>query len=359
MSRTASLRTAVERHFGWAWAAGIAMAVATVVLSAINELPIKDPDALIPGYIRFPLIILTAIALDVVPRVVWRSRRAPREFGRHWRAVLDERWRLQHWLFAVGGLSAWYLCYTAFRNLKSMVPYVNSAVWDDEFARIDRVLWFDHDPSQVMHDLFGTGIAAHFFSAVYFIWIALVPVSIAIALVFSRRTQAGSWFVTAVAFDWALGALFYLLLPTLGPVYHEGQRQLFTALPETYNTLLANQLWDDRVAMLADRDAGLQTIAAFPSLHVGIMMTICVFLEYVRARRWVRVTSWVFFVLTVIATMYLGWHFFVDVLGGMALGSFTVWAAAMATGNRFGLVPRLADEPEETPAREQQAAVCD
>lgn len=346
MHETQSLRAVVERNFGAAWLTGIAMVVATIVFAAISELPIRDPDAFIPGYIRFPLIVFGAIGLDIVPRVLWRARRAPRTIGTHWREVLRTRWPASHWRYAVGGVTAWYLCYAAFRNLKSMAPFINNKSWDVEFARIDRELWFGNDPAQIMHDLFGTGLAAHFFSTVYFVWIALVPVSIAIALVFTRSTRAGSWYVTAVAFDWGLGALFYILFPSVGPIYNAQQRGQFEQLPETYNTLLADSMWEERVAVLSDRfEAGtLQTIAAFPSLHVGIMVTICLVVTYVGMARWIRVVSWVFLGLTVLATIYLGWHFFIDVLGGAALGSFTVWAAAMVTGNRVGLRPQLMRE---------------
>ncbi|WP_323792560.1 hypothetical protein [Nocardioides sp.] len=70
MHETGSVRSLVERNFGAAWITGIAMVVATIVFAAIGELPVHDPDSLIPGYIRFPAIVLGAIALDVVPRVL-------------------------------------------------------------------------------------------------------------------------------------------------------------------------------------------------------------------------------------------------------------------------------------------------
>lgn len=359
MEETGSVRTLIERNFGAAWITGIAMVVATIVFAAIGELPVRDPDAFIPGYIRFPAIVLGAIALDIVPRVLWRARRAPSTVATHWRDVLRERWPAAHWRYAIGGVTAWYLCYTAFRNLKSMAPFINEKSWDDEFARLDRVLWFGNDPATVMHDLLGTGVAAHFFSTVYFVWIALVPASIAIALVFSRNTRAGSWYVTAVAFDWALGAALYILFPSVGPIYNSEQRGLFADLPETYNTLLADSMWDDRVAVMGDRfEAGtLQTIAAFPSLHVGIMVTICLTVTYIGMARWIQVASWVFLGLTVLATIYLGWHFFIDVIGGAALGSFTVWAAAMVTGNRVGLRPQLQRSGDDEDAPISRATI--
>ena len=66
----------LQRNFGFAWAVGIVMAVAMAVFAAILELPIWDPDSIVPGYIRMPAIVLAAILVDVIPRVLWRSRRS-------------------------------------------------------------------------------------------------------------------------------------------------------------------------------------------------------------------------------------------------------------------------------------------
>lgn len=333
--------------FALAWLAGIGLAVLTVVFSAVEDIPIKDPDSLIPGYIRFPAIVLGAIALDVVPHTFLSAGRPGagwlRRLRTAFRTVLRERWPLSHWKFALNGVIAWYLCYAAFRNVKSMAPFVHENLYDDPLADLDRFLFAGHDPAAVLHAWFGTGLAAHFFSAVYIVWIALVPVSIAIALVWTRHTRAGEWFVTAVAVDWALGALLYVLVPTVGPIYSDSST--FAALPETYVSRLADSMWEDRVDTLATHgESGLQTIAAFASLHVGIMMTICLIVQAVKLARWVRISAWTFFGLTVLATVYLGWHFFVDVIAGAALGAFAVWIAGIATGNRVGLRARLVAE---------------
>ncbi|WP_139978180.1 phosphatase PAP2 family protein [Nocardioides litoris] len=342
-----TLRGVLELNFAWAWVAGGVMALATALIAAIAELPVLDPDAVVagvPAYVRMPAIVLGAIALDIIGVTLWRAWRDREERrGLQWREVTRDRWQRTHLLFALSGVGAWYLTYATFRNLKSYVPFVNHHNWDAEMRKVDEWLWFGHDPAQVMHDLLGTGWAAHFFSGVYVVWIVLVPASIAIALVFVRNRPASSWYVTAVAFDWMLGAAVYFALPSLGPVFTEAQRGQFADLPQTYNTHLVEVLWTDRVAVVSDVfGAGtLQTIAAFPSLHCGIMVTICLVAEYVGLPRWLRTLAWAFLVLTMLSTLYLGWHYFVDVLGGAAIGSFAVWAAAMATGNRVGLRPRL------------------
>lgn len=329
------------RQFWLAWVVGAAMAVAMVVLAVIEDLPVRDPDDdLLPSYIRMPLIVFAAILADILPRVLHRARLrstwAPGALGGLWREVVAERWPASHWWFAINGAIAWYLTYATFRNIKSMAPHVNGADWDDAMADIDRFLFAGHDPAGVLHAWFGTDVMTYLMSAVYILWIALIPTSIAVALVWTRHTSAGAWYVTAVALDWCIGCVLYLLLPTLGPIYADpGQ---FADLPHTYNTTLQEGLWTDRVAVMADPWAAdtLQTIAAFASLHVGIMMTICLVARLVGLPRWIQRTCWIFLALTVVATVYLGWHYVVDVFGGLALGAVAVWLAGLATGNRVG-----------------------
>jgi PAP2 superfamily len=336
-------------------ACALALAVATWVISSIEDLPIRDPDGVVvPAYLQIPAILGFAWLVDVVPRTLWRRRDDPAGLADHFRQVVRERWGRRHTLFALSGLATWYVSYAAFRNLKSYVPFVNGKIWDDTLARMDHALWLGHDPANVLHSIFGTTWMAEVFSAVYVTWIVLVPASIAIALIFTRHPAAGSLYVTAVSLCWGLGALGYFALPTLGPAYTRAGD--FTDLRRTYTTQLIEDLWTDRVKVVptpgidgvnlgGDPHAthAVQTIAAFPSLHVGIMMTICLFLTLIAAARWMRVVAWAYLALTILATIYFGWHFSIDAIGGMVLGALAIWVAAIGTGNHVGWVPRLVD----------------
>lgn len=339
------------------------MAVATVVVAWQWELPLRDPDGVVvPTYVRLPLIVLGALALDVVPRAVLAARRGSEGFGSSLVTVTRERWPREQVVFALTGVVAWYVTYAAFRNLKSYVPFVNDRLWDTELARLDQLLWFGQDPAAVLHDLLGTGWMAHFMSAVYIVWIGIVPVTLAVALVWSRHRSAGAWYVTAVAVDWLLGVATYFMLPTLGPIY--SSPETFDRLPRTDVTTLQEWMLADRVDVLADPFAtqAVQTIAAFASLHVGVMVTICLVAELLRLPRSLRAASWVFLLLTVVSTVYFGWHFFVDALGGAVLGAAGVVIAAWATGNSLRPISyrerALEDQPdagESSAARSRSA----
>lgn len=333
-------------------ACAIALTIATGLVSAIQSLPIRDPDGVVvPAYIQIPAILGVAWLLDVLPRSIGRSYQDWAHFRSHFVAVVRERWNRRHTVFALSGLATWYVCYAAFRNLKSYVPFVNDNIWDDQLEKIDRALWFGNDPANVLHSAFGTTWAAEFLSFIYVSWIVLVPASIAIALIFTRNPAAGSWYVTAISLCWGFGAIGYFLLPTLGPAYSFPSD--FTDLKRTYTTQLVENLATDRALVVPGlapfgsptgdphNTQALQTIAAFPSLHVGIMVTVCLFLTVIAASRAARITAWVYLALTVLSTIYFGWHFSLDAVGGFVLGALAVWIAALGTGNHIRGVPRL------------------
>lgn len=322
-----------RERFGFAIVVALGLTATAVIVAVVYDLPLRDPDSPAgPTYVRLPAILALAFLTDVVPRAVRRARR-PSEFGWAFGAVTRERWPVAHVRFVLLGLGSWYLTYVAFRNLKNYVPFVRADLMDDQLHRIDRVLLLGHDPAVVLHQLLGTGSAAHLMSWVYIAWIALVPVSLASALVWSRNVAAGSWYVTAVAVDWVLGAASYFAVPTVGPVY--ARPHVFSALPSTDTSQLQAAMWQDRLAVLHNpftTDA-VQTIAAFASLHVGIMMTACIIAQMLHLHPLVRWALWIFLVLTVLATIYLGWHYLTDALGGAVLGALGAWVGAVATGN--------------------------
>lgn len=343
--------------FGFAIIVSVALAATACAVAVTYHLPIRDPDGVaVPTYVRLPIILLAAFLTDVVPRAAWRGRSLLR-FPSTLVAVIRERWPWEHTRFALVGLGAWYLTYAAFRNLKSFVPFVNRRLWDSTLDKFDRMVFLGHDPANVLHHVFGVGWAAHFFSTVYVAWIVLVPVTLVIALVWSRDRLGGAWYVTAVAVDWVLGVATYFVVPTLGPVYAEPQD--FTSLPHTYVTTLQDSMIQDRYTVLYDPFGthAVQTIAAFASLHVGIMVTVCLMVELLHMKRWIRWSMWGFLALTELATVYLGWHYFADTLGGAVLGAAGVWVAAIGTGNHVRGRMRLRVTDKE-PVEERQPAVA-
>ena len=307
-------------HFRGAIGVAVAMAVATWVVAAAYDLPVRDPDGVsVPTWVRLPVIVLAAVLVDVLARWAAYLRTTPRPGA--WaalRTVVRARWTREQVWFTLSGLVAWYVAYVAFRNLKSYVPFVNDRLWDTELHRLDRLLWLGHDPAAVLHQVLGTGWAAWLLSGVYVLWIGLVPASAGDrAGVDPPLDHRGASYVTAVSFDWLLGVAVYYARPVPGADLLHARRSspACRARPtprcrsccSTTASPCWPTPWDTRA---------VQTIAAFASLHVAIMVTICLVAELLRLPRWCACRGWAFLALTCLATVYLGWHFFVDVLGG-------------------------------------------
>jgi PAP2 superfamily len=322
-----------RERFGFAIVLSICLTITATAVAGAYDLPFRDPESAAgPTYLRLPAILLLAFLTDVVPRALSRARTL-NGFGTAFVVVTRERWPMNHVRFVLLGLGSWYLTYVAFRNLKSYVPFVRSDLMDGQLDRLDRTLLLGHDPAVVLHQLLGVGVAAHVLSVVYIAWIVLLPVSLAAALVWSRNVSAGCWYVTAVAVDWVLGVATYFAIPTLGPIY--ARPRVFSALPATETSRLQAAMWADRLRVLRNpftTDA-VQTIAAFASLHVGVLVTACMIAQLLRLHPLLRLGLWIFLALTVLATIYLGWHYLSDALGGAVLGGAGAWIGAVATGN--------------------------
>lgn len=315
--------------------AGIAVATLIIALlvAASCGVPFRDPDGTTgPTYVRLPVILLLALVLDVVPRVVNRARKHQPVLATL-RAVSRERLSWPYLRFTLIGLAAWYTTYASIRNLKGFVPFVNHHSYDAAFERLDRALFFGHVPAVVLHDLFGTGVAAHVLSFFYIGWIVLLPFSLAVALVWHRETFIGAWWVTAVAVDWVLGVATNYLLPTVGPVYVDPHS--FAALATTTTSNLQNTMWLERLNVLADPAAAdvVQNVAAFASLHVGVAATACFVARWAGFPRLFRAALWAFLGVTMIATVYFGWHYVADVAVGLLLGYAGAWIGMVTTGH--------------------------
>lgn len=343
----------VMRPYGFAVMLAVGLAVTAYAVADVHHLPIRDPDGAIgPAYIWVPTVILAAIALDVLPRAV-RGAWSAGGLRTSLVAVWKERWPAKQLQLVLVGLGSWYVTYAAFRNLKSFLPFVRDGVDDASVASVDRVLTFGRDPADVLHNLLGTGIAAHVLSFAYVAWIVFVPMTLAIAMVWSRNTALGVWWVTTIGIDWVLGVATYYALPTLGPIYWTpGQ---FADLPDTWVTGMQDSMMADRFEVIANPYAttAVQTIAAFASLHVAILMSACVLAHLARLPAVVRWSLWAFLAITTVSTVYLGWHYLVDAVGGAVMGTVAALIGAVVTQNgRLVPLRRTHEtEPVAVPAR--------
>lgn len=259
--------------------------------------------------------------------------------------ALQERLR-RHWtparLVLVGvGVASFYLTYVGYRNLKSALPFARDfndpgQMFDRELNTLDRVLFFGNQPGPVLHDILGTGIAAHVLSTIYLVFLPLVPILVMVWVVWSPRIAFGYWFVLSQCLTWALGTASYYALPTLGPVYFYAPG--YTDLPQTGTTSAVESLRRSRDTILNGAYDGtivdnvVNSVAGFASLHTAVTLAWALIVQFTIQSRWIKRIFWTNVAATIVATIYFGWHYVADDVAGIAIALVAVYVAALAIG---------------------------
>jgi hypothetical protein len=330
------------RTYPWA-ASTMAVALLSLCVAWLVSLqvgvPVRDPEGTILGRrMALPFVFMACMILvDTLIRtvaVVRSSDAANPGFMRTARRIFVERWWWHRMILAIVGFMAFALSYLAYRNLKSYVMLVDPRTWDPELLQLDRLMGFGVAPSDILHDVFGTGVAAPILSAIYLVYIPLVPLSVALALACSRNIRDGFVYVAGSVYCWILGTMSYYMIPSLGPF--GANPRLFADLPYTGVTRVQNALIDHRLRLGHD-PLGFDNVASiggFASLHVGVVFMAMIVAWQFR-RRWLFAGITLFFIPTVIATIYFGWHYIVDDIAGLFIGWFAVVSA------RWTVYPRL------------------
>jgi membrane-associated phospholipid phosphatase len=335
-----------ETDYRWLlrlWMLVALFAAVTVAWSLHVDIPVRDPHgAIFVSRIAISLGLFTGLALlDAAARTGrpgWTVRRAL--------GVLRRRWSRHRLALAMSALLAYHLVYFCYHNLKSwdVLNHPN----DDMLLRWDRWLFFGHSPAVLLHDLLGQHVAAYVLMLIYESFSSIMSVAFVAALVFTNRIRHGYVCIGSFCWVWILGTASYYLIPSLGP---------FTSAPEEYAGLPHSMIQDTQTRYMDQRahllahphasDAFAQ-VSAFASLHVAVTCLLLLMARYYSLRRISQVLV-VYLLGTILATIYLGWHFAVDDVAGLAIAFLAVFLGRLMIYPR-GRTP-LSDTPETKPGR--------
>ena len=317
-------------------ATAVLMGALAIAAAIATDRRLADPEGsfLGPSYLRLPLLLLGALLLDLIPRVVWYSRGRPGTVPGIVRERLRTHWTRERLTLVSLGVICFYIVYVSYRNLKSFLPDLIETKYDRELHLVDRVLMFGNDPSDILHFLLGTTFTAHILSYIYLWFIPMVPLGVTAWLVWSRNLSYGYWFVTSQCIAWTLGTASYYMLPTLGPGFEYPAK--YADLAHTPTTDLMEALASDRNEVVAfDVPGAMQTVAGFASLHTAITLLLALTVHFTIRSRAARWAVWVNFGLTIIATLYFGWHYIADDIAGVLIALASFYLGGIATGQKF------------------------
>lgn len=321
------------------WSVVVVFGLITLARSHQVDVPLRDPHGKMFArkLLGAAWVFVALAAVDLAIRW-WR--------GGHRRAVAREvvRTRLapKRLALVAGALLAYHLIYICYRNLKSWLAF--RPIHDDWMLRFDRDLFGGHSPAALLHDLLGTGAVAHPLAFFYAIFTYVCTAAVVGCLAFLDDIRKAYVMVIAGMWTWILGTASYYLIPTMGPVFSAPSE--FASLPHTAVTRMVLGNISDRQAFLSDPQAprSFVGVAAFASLHVGFTTTVVLMMAYLRK----RLLTWLaalYLVPVVIATVYFGWHFIPDLLGGVVIAVLAVAIAHLSVYRTLRREPRPSADP--------------
>jgi membrane-associated phospholipid phosphatase len=154
-------------------------------------------------------------------------------------------------------------------------------------------------------------------------WVViLLPLSVLLPVVVGKLKYAKE-FLVANLISFAIGIPLFALLPAIGPwrYFHFPPSQAQTASCEL--PLLAMRLAGAYV--LGSQEPG---VVCFPSFHVAWAIF---FAAALWGFRWLRIPVALVSGMVILSTMTTGWHYFVDVLGGIVLAVISIVLAKRLT----------------------------
>jgi hypothetical protein len=294
-----------------------AFAAVTVVRSMQLGITLRDPH----GAILLTRVTLSAGIFAVLVVIDGARRTTGRRTVRVVSRAVRERWTRRRLAWAASVLFAYHVVYFCYHNLKSWDVFNQPR--DRLLLTWDRWLFLGHSPAALLHQILGEHDAAYVLLVVYESFSTIVSVAVVAAVVFADRLRDGAVFIASMVWVWILGVACYYAIPSLGP---------FWSTPHTFAGLPHTMVQDTQARYLAQRadllahphgaDSFAQ-VSAFASLHVAVTCVILLTASYYGLRRTTYALV-VFLCGTMLATIYLGWHFAVDDLAGLAIAWVSV-----------------------------------
>jgi hypothetical protein len=305
------------------WAVVLAFGGVSVLRSIQVGVPFRDPHAAFLGT-RLALTGAIFVGLVLLDGVL-RTGRPPR--ARTVVATIRARWTPSRLALAWAALLAYHLTYFVYHNMKSWDVFNRPR--DGLLQDWDRWFFFGHTPAVLLHDVLGTSVAARVLMVWYETFPTLVVLAFPAAVVLARRIRDAYVGIAALVWVWILGVASYYAIPSLGP-FHSAPQD-FADLPHMMIQDTQARYMEQRAQLLAHPlapDAFAQ-VSAFASLHIGVTAVILGIAWWHRLRR-TTIALGVFLAGTMVATVYLGWHYAVDLPAGIAIAALA-WLLGMWT----------------------------
>lgn len=209
------------------------------------------------------------------------------------------------------------VCFAVYSNLKAMIPTLRPGVNYDSFLySLDRALFLGNDPYVWIQNHSNTWFD-DLMERSYFFYFFFTVFGLGGSYIFGSI----EWFertITAFIVSYMVGMVGYFLVPALGPAFfRETGAMLEATLDYPLKQYILGHYLDYASSPKTAMIVRFNGLAAFPSLHCANAVLFMYFLG--KKEIWMPVLLFIPLVLLMISTVWLGWHWAVDLIGGLAV----------------------------------------
>jgi hypothetical protein len=224
-------------------------------------------------------------------------------------------------------------------QLRWILPAITSRALDQQIYAFDMRV-FHYEPS-IAWDKYVTESTTEWFAFFYLGYFLIVAVNVLPFLSLAGDNKLLRHFGTGLVAQFCITHVLYMVVPGFGP-YHELH----------FQHELSGAVWWPAVLRGVHSAGALKDI--FPSLHTGAPTFFTIF-AFVHRKKFPFKYTWpilAFCVSQIIgATMFLRWHYLIDIIAGFTLAAFNVlfWGRVvdweLARRERLGLSPVFGPAP--------------
>jgi len=263
--------------------------------------------------------VLALLIVFFVSGVRFRLASGPGKLAEQWWPAMRARYlRVRTFVDLARVMIGLKLTLAAYCNIKQAIPYIHPRLFDAELLALDAMLHGGWNPNLVSLAVVGTGWGTRALDIAYILW---YPIKLAVIAVFaiSSNTLLRTRFFLAYFSMWMVGGLLAVLIPSLGPIYTHPEWFAENEMP--WARLIQGMLWSGYQQLMQTPQLFharvYEGIAAFPSLHVGLVALFALFLRHLHstAGRFM----WCYVLIMQVGSVHLGWHYALDGYVGVLL----------------------------------------
>jgi len=221
----------------------------------------------------------------------------------------------------------WYptvLIFITYKQLYFMIKPIRVFDYDDLLIKIDRFI-FQQDPTKALYHI-ANPLLTEILQLVYFSFY-LLPVFLGLFLYLEKKYLETDYVMFSVVYGFFVSYVGYFLLPAIGPRFTLHDFSLMDAeLPGIFLTEPLRHFINSGGSVTSMGQSLTDSFQrdVFPSGHTMITL-IVMYLAY-KLKSSIRSALFIMGTMLIFSTVYLRYHYGIDVIAGSLFAVFSVWS---------------------------------